>query len=49
MSSGVQAYAHHETVLALMGDDKLYDVVPPRADAPGSQGLDSTLTGTLSR
>lgn len=49
MGSSVRSYAHHETVLALMGDDKVYDVVPPRADLSAPQGLDSTLTGTLSR
>ncbi len=45
----LQAYAHHEALLALMSDDRLYDVMPPRVDAALVQGLDSTMTGTLSR
>ena len=32
LAGQVQAYAHHEALLSLMSDDRLYDVMPPRLE-----------------
>ncbi len=44
----LQAYTQHEALLALMGDDRLYDGMPPRVDMAVVQGLDCNMTGTFS-
>ena len=57
VAHGLQAYVLNEATLPLMGDDRLYDVMPPAVTVESTRaleksvvgGLDMTVTGTAAR